>query len=75
MGRDRGQLRDQPCCGNTLNMRNPAVPRLVMGGFRYWVSEMHVDGFRFDLASARARDGDLRESLPSFPVKIFRCSQ
>ncbi|MFO7911434.1 MAG: glycogen debranching protein GlgX, partial [Desulfotignum sp.] len=42
--------------GNTLNMRNPHVLQLVMDSLRYWVMEMHVDGFRFDLASALARE-------------------
>ncbi|NNN06636.1 MAG: glycogen debranching enzyme GlgX, partial [Elusimicrobia bacterium] len=47
---------DYTGCGNGLNMRNPAVLRLVMDSLRYWVSDMHVDGFRFDLASALARE-------------------
>ncbi|RIL01784.1 MAG: glycogen debranching enzyme GlgX [Proteobacteria bacterium] len=42
--------------GNTLHMRSPHVLQLVMDSLRYWVLEMHVDGFRFDLASALARD-------------------
>ncbi|MGE0525857.1 MAG: glycogen debranching protein GlgX [Bdellovibrionales bacterium] len=42
-------------CGNTLNVVNPYVLRLIMDSLRYWVQEMHVDGFRFDLASALAR--------------------
>jgi len=42
--------------GNTLNMRQPQVIKLVMDSLRYWVQEMHVDGFRFDLASALARE-------------------
>ena len=41
--------------GNTLNMRHPHVLQLVMDSLRYWIEEMHVDGFRFDLASALAR--------------------
>ncbi len=41
--------------GNTLNMRQPHVLQLVMDSLRYWVTEMHVDGFRFDLASTLAR--------------------
>jgi glycogen operon protein len=41
--------------GNSLNMRHPQVLQLVMDSLRYWVQEMHVDGFRFDLASALAR--------------------
>ncbi len=42
-------------CGNTLNMVHPHSLRLLMDSLRYWVTEMHVDGFRFDLASALAR--------------------
>jgi isoamylase len=43
-------------CGNTLNMLNARVLQLIMDSLRYWVLEMHVDGFRFDLASALARE-------------------
>jgi isoamylase len=43
-------------CGNTLNMLNPRVLQLIMDSLRYWVMDMHVDGFRFDLASALARE-------------------
>jgi isoamylase len=43
-------------CGNTLNMLSPRVLQLIMDSLRYWVLEMHVDGFRFDLASALARE-------------------
>jgi isoamylase len=43
-------------CGNTLNMVHPRVLQLMMDSLRYWVTEMHVDGFRFDLASALARE-------------------
>jgi len=42
--------------GNSLNMRNPYVIQLIMDSLRYWVTEMHVDGFRFDLAPALARE-------------------
>ncbi len=42
--------------GNTLNMMHPRVLQLIMDSLRYWVQEMHVDGFRFDLASALARE-------------------
>ncbi|MHB8296177.1 MAG: glycogen debranching protein GlgX, partial [Acidimicrobiales bacterium] len=42
--------------GNSLNMRQPHVLQLIMDSLRYWVTEMHVDGFRFDLASALARE-------------------
>jgi isoamylase len=43
-------------CGNTLNMTHPRVLQMLMDSLRYWVTEMHVDGFRFDLASALARE-------------------
>ena len=44
-------------CGNTVNTENRAMLRLILDSLRYWVTEMHVDGFRFDLASALARTG------------------
>ncbi len=47
---------DYTGCGNTLNMTHPRVLQLLMDSLRYWVEEMHVDGFRFDLASALARE-------------------
>ena len=47
---------DYTGCGNTLNMQNPRVLQLIMDSLRYWITEMHVDGFRFDLASALARE-------------------
>lgn len=47
---------DYTGCGNTLNMTHPRVLQLIMDSLRYWVLEMHVDGFRFDLASALARE-------------------
>ena len=43
-------------CGNTLNMTSPRVLQMIMDSLRYWVTEMHVDGFRFDLASTLARE-------------------
>jgi isoamylase len=43
-------------CGNSPNMRHPRVLQLIMDSLRYWVTEMHVDGFRFDLASTLARE-------------------
>ena len=47
---------DYTGCGNTLNMLHPQVLQLIMDSLRYWAQEMHVDGFRFDLASALARE-------------------
>ncbi|WOD41191.1 glycogen debranching protein GlgX [Nodosilinea sp. E11] len=43
-------------CGNSLHMRSPQVLKLIMDSLRFWVGDMHVDGFRFDLASALARE-------------------
>ena len=53
-------------CGNTLNTEHPRVLQMVMDSLRYWVEEMHVDGFRFDLASALAREGGRVDHLGSF---------
>jgi glycogen operon protein len=55
-------------CGNSLNFDSPAVIRLVMDSLRYWVDVMHVDGFRFDLASVlgRTQDGAFRSSASFF---------
>jgi len=53
---DRRRYIDYTGCGNTLNLRHPRVLQLIMDSLRYWVIEMHVDGFRFDLASALARE-------------------
>jgi isoamylase len=47
---------DYTGCGNSLNARNPHSLQLVMDSLRYWILEMHVDGFRFDLAAALARE-------------------
>jgi isoamylase len=47
---------DYTGCGNTLNMRHPRTIQLLMDSLRYWVLHMHVDGFRFDLAAALARE-------------------
>ncbi len=43
-------------CGNSLNVRHPQILKLIMDSLRYWVEQMHVDGFRFDLAPALARE-------------------
>jgi isoamylase len=52
--------------GNSLNLRNPQTLQLVMDSLRYWVQEMHVDGFRFDLASTLARELHEVQKLSSF---------
>lgn len=53
---DRRHYMDYTGTGNSLNMRHPHVLQLIMDSLRYWVLEMHVDGFRFDLAAALARE-------------------
>ncbi|MBE9009432.1 glycogen debranching protein GlgX [Pseudanabaenaceae cyanobacterium LEGE 13415] len=53
-------------CGNSLNVQSPQVLKLIMDSLRYWVTEMHVDGFRFDLASALARELYAVDNLASF---------
>jgi glycogen operon protein len=58
--------RDYTGCGNTLDARNPHVLQLLMDSLRYWVTEMHVDGFRFDLASALARSMHDVDKLSAF---------
>ena len=57
---------DYTGCGNTLNMRHPRVLQLIMDSLRYWIQEMHVDGFRFDLASALARELQAVDRLGAF---------
>ncbi|HEU0167270.1 MAG TPA: glycogen debranching protein GlgX, partial [Chloroflexota bacterium] len=52
--------------GNTLNVRHPQVLQLIMDSLRYWVTEMHVDGFRFDLASTLARELHAVDRLSAF---------
>jgi len=63
---DRRYYMDYTGCGNTLNMRHPRVLQLIMDSLRYWVLEMHVDGFRFDLASALARELHEVDRLSAF---------
>jgi isoamylase len=58
---------DYSGCGNTLNANHPVVRRMIIDSLRYWVTEMHVDGFRFDLASILSRDSS-GNVLPNPPV-------
>jgi len=51
-----GEYRDYTGCGNTLNANHSIVRRMIMDSLKYWADEMHVDGFRFDLASVLSRD-------------------
>jgi glycogen operon protein len=64
---DASHYSDYSGTGNTLNANNPIVRRMIVDSLRYWVEQMHVDGFRFDLASILARDSEGRP-LASPPV-------
>ncbi len=61
-----GVDRDYSGCGNTLNCNHPVVRDFVLDCLRYWVTEVHIDGFRFDLASilGRGRDGEVLANPP-----------
>ena len=64
---DRSRYANYTGTGNTLNANHPIVRRMILDSLRYWVEEMHVDGFRFDLASILARD-DPGDVMPNPPV-------
>jgi len=63
---DRAHYFDTTGTGNSLLMRHPHVLQLIMDSLRYWVTEMHVDGFRFDLASSLARQFHEVDRLSAF---------
>ena len=63
---DRRHYMDYTGCGNTLNLEHPRVLQMVMDSLRYWVEVMHVDGFRFDLAPALARQGHTVQQFAGF---------
>jgi glycogen operon protein len=62
-----GRYANYTGCGNTLNANHPVVRRMIVDSLRYWVQEMHVDGFRFDLASILSRD-ESGQPVPNPPV-------
>ena len=64
---DRSRYADYTGTGNTLNANQPIVRRMIVDSLRYWVETMHVDGFRFDLASVLSR-GPSGDPMPSPPV-------
>jgi len=64
--RDQRRYLDYTGCGNTLNVPHPQVLKLIMDSLRYWVQDMHVDGFRFDLAAALARSFHEVDRLSAF---------
>ncbi|NUN48677.1 MAG: glycogen debranching protein GlgX [Candidatus Brocadiae bacterium] len=63
---NRRYYSDYTGCGNTLHTRHPHVLQMVMDSLRYWVLEMHVDGFRFDLAATLAREEHAPDRMSSF---------
>jgi glycogen operon protein len=65
--RDRAHYADYTGCGNTLNANHAVVRRMIVDSLRYWVEVMHVDGFRFDLASILTRD-ESGQPMPNAPV-------
>ncbi|HET7909153.1 MAG TPA: glycogen-debranching protein, partial [Nitrospira sp.] len=65
--KDRSRYANYTGTGNTLNGNHPAVRRMIVDSLRYWVQAMHVDGFRFDLASILTRDAN-GQVMPSPPV-------
>jgi isoamylase len=67
LDRDRSRYANYSGTGNTLNGNHPVVRRMILDSLRYWVGEMHVDGFRFDLASILDRDED-GNLMPNPPV-------
>ncbi|HWC25695.1 MAG TPA: glycogen debranching protein GlgX [Solirubrobacteraceae bacterium] len=69
---DPARYIDTTGTSNTLNVDRPEVLRLIMDSLRYWVSEMHVDGFRFDLAATLARDRGSFDRLASFFDLIYQ---
>ena len=62
-----GQYYNYSGCGNTLNTNHPAVRQFLLDCLRYWVTEMHVDGFRFDLGSILTRAHSVWQSGPAQP--------
>lgn len=67
LDKDRSRYANYSGAGNTLNASNAIVRRLIQDSLRYWVTQMHVDGFRFDLASILTRD-ESGQTLPNPPV-------
>lgn len=69
---DRRYYTDYSGCGNTMNFDEPQVVQMVMDSLRYWVNEMHVDGFRFDLATVLGRGNDCFSKEAGFFTAIHQ---
>lgn len=67
---DKRYYFDSTGCGASLNIQNPHVLQLVMDSLRYWVNEMHVDGFRFDLATTLSRQNNLFSQQSGFMYAV-----
>jgi glycogen operon protein len=67
LDQDRARYANYSGTGNTLNANQPIVRRMIVDSLRYWVEEMHVEGFRFDLAAVLGRD-ESGQSMPNPPV-------
>ena len=67
LDQDRSRYANYSGTGNTLNTNHPIVRRMIVDSLRYWVEEMHVDGFRFDLAAILGRD-ESGQVMPDPPV-------
>ena len=67
LDKDKSRYADYTGCGNTLNAGHPVTRRMILDSLRYWVTQMHVDGFRFDLASILSRD-ETGQPIPNPPV-------
>jgi isoamylase len=65
---DRRWYRNDTGCGNTLHTANPATRKLILDSMRHWIQHMHVDGFRFDLASIFSRNDDGSVNLEDPPI-------
>jgi glycogen operon protein len=65
--KDKSRYADYTGCGNTLNPSHPVTRRMILDSLRYWVTHMHVDGFRFDLASILSRD-ETGQPIPNPPI-------
>lgn len=65
--KDKSRYANYTGCGNTLNAGHPVTRRMILDSLRYWVTQMHVDGFRFDLASILSRD-ETGQPIPNPPI-------
>lgn len=70
---DQGEFKNYSGCGNTMNCNHPVVRKMIVDALRYWVVQIHVDGFRFDLASILTRDEQGHVMLhPPLPEAIAK---